>query len=315
MARIVVRSLFRIGVTILLASSVLFWLIHASGDPTQGFLPPGSSPEARDAVRERLGLDQPPGIQYLRFLGNTVTGDFGSSWRDHRPASEAVLARFPATLQLASAAMAIAVVLGIAFGVMSSTVSNRPLRFMVSFVQSVGLGLPVFWFGAMLMLAFAVRLRWLPSSGNDSWRSVILPAITLSAQPGSIIARLVAVNLTSIRRADWVRTAESKGLSPRTIVVRHMLPNVMSPVMAYIGLQMGFLVGGAVVAESLFAWPGVGNLALQAASQRDIPVLHAFVVYTSIAVIGVDALVTVLQRVIDPAASPVQHPGGSHALA
>lgn len=296
----ILKRILQILVTLVLASTVVFVLIHASGDPTQGFMPPGASPEVRDAVRQRLGLDDPIIEQYIRFVGNGLTGNFGDSWSDHQPALAAVLDRLPATLSLAGGALLISLVFGILVGVISASRGSGILLRIVRSFPIVGQAVPTFWLGAMLMLLFAVRLGWLPASGNDSPASIILPAVTLSLQPASIIARLMSTGMQDISRSDYVRTANSKGLSARAVSWRHVFPNALLPVLGYAGLQAGFLIGGTVVIESLFAWPGVGRLALQSATQRDLPVIHAFVSVTAVGVILLNLVVDMIGFAIDP---------------
>lgn len=294
------KRILQMVLTLVLASTVIFVLIHLSGDPTQGFLPAGASPETREATRARLGLDQPIIEQYGRFLKHGMLLDFGDSWRDRQPALDAVLDRLPATLTLAGSALAIAVVGGLVIGVISAASGSNALLNAIRIIPLAGQAVPTFWLGAMLMLIFAVRLGWLPSSGNATPAALVLPALTLAAHPGSIIARLVSTGMRDLDRADFVRTARSKGLPGPVIAIRHVLPNALLPVLAYIGLQAGFLIGGAVVIESVFAWPGIGRLALQSAIQHDLPVIHAFVVVTAIGVILINLVVDVARTVIDP---------------
>lgn len=296
----IAKRITRMILTLVLASTVIFALIHLSGDPTQGFMPAGASPEVRDATRVRLGLDEPIPQQYLRFVTNGLTGNFGDSWRDKQPALDAVLDRLPATLILAGTALVTAIVLGVVVGVISASRRSTVLVSLVRVVPIVGQAVPTFWLGAMLMLLFAVRLGWLPSSGNATPSTLVLPTVTLALHPTAIIARLVSTGMRDLQTSDFVRTARSKGLSPGIIALRHVLPNALLPVLAYIGLQAGFLIGGTVVIESLFAWPGIGRLALQSATQRDLPVIHAFVVVTAAGVILINVIVDVVRLVIDP---------------
>jgi peptide/nickel transport system permease protein len=296
----IAKRILQMILTLTLASTVIFVLIHLSGDPTQGFMPAGASPEVRSATRTRLGLDDPILEQYLPFVANGLTGNFGDSWRDRQPAMDAVLDRLPATLLLAGTALAVVVIGGTVIGVLSASTGSHVLLSAVRIIPVAGQAIPTFWLGAMLMLLFAVKLGWLPSSGSDSPSALVLPALTLASQPGSVIARLVSTGMRELQRSEFVRTAESKGLRPATVAVRHVLPNAILPVLAYVGLQAGFLVGGTVVIESLFAWPGIGRLALQSALERDLPVVHAFVVVTAIGVILINLGVDLIRLMIDP---------------
>jgi len=296
----IAKRIMQLIVTLILASTVIFALIHLSGDPTQGFLPVGASPEVREATRDRLGLDDPMWQQYARFVGNGLTGDFGDSWRDRQLALNAVLDRLPATLLLGSTALVTAVVGGGMLGILSTSVRPRVLLIAVQSVALAGQAIPSFWLGAMFILVFAVRLGWLPSSGEGSATALILPMLTLAAHPGSIIARLIATGMQDVQRSNFVRTAHSKGLPPRAVSVRHIFPNAVLPTLAYVGLQAGYLIGGTVVIESVFAWPGIGRLALQSAVQRDLPVIHAFVVITAVGVCLINLVIDLAAGVIDP---------------
>ncbi len=298
MIQAIATRILQIVATLWLATSAVFAMIHLSGDPTQGFLPPGVSPELREQMRADLGLDQPLLQQYLQFLGRGFRGDFGTSWRDDQPALETVLTRLPATIELSTLALALAIVTGIGYAM----VVNRPgkLRILLNILPSVGQAVPTFWLGAMLMMIFAVRLGWLPSSGRGSNLAIVLPAFTLALHPASTIARLLATSMEDVSRADYVRTARSKGLTHAAVVSSHIAPNAILPAIGYIGLQAGFLIGGTVIVESLFAWPGIGRLALQSALQRDLPVIHAFVVVTAIGVILVNIVTDIVQLLIDP---------------
>lgn len=296
----IAKRILQMILTLILASTVIFVLIHLSGDPTQGFLPAGASPQVREATRERLGLDEPIVVQYGRFLVNGLTFDFGDSWRDRQPALDAVFDRMPATLVLAGSALSIAIVGGLVIGVLSAISGSNAFLILVRIIPLAGQAVPTFWLGAMLMLIFAVRLGWLPSSGNATVSALVLPTLTLAAHPGSIIARLVSTGMRDLGRSDFVRTAQSKGLPGLAIAIRHTLPNAILPVLAYVGLQAGFLVGGAVVIESVFAWPGIGRLALQSAVQHDLPVIHAFVIVTALGVIMINLIVDLIRLLLEP---------------
>lgn len=300
MAGFALRRAIQVLITVTAASTTIFLLIHLSGDPTSGFLAPGSSDEVREAVRMRLGLDQPLAEQYVRFLGHALSGDFGSSWRDRQPALGAVLDRLPATLLLGAVATAIAITGGCALGMAAAMLRPGVLRTAIRVFALGGQAVPAFWLGTIGIVLFAVRLDWLPSSGSEEPLSLVLPAFTLAAQPGSMIARLLQSALLDSRSSSYVAVAHSKGLAPRYVWLRHMLPNAIIPALAYVGLQASLLVGGAIVIESVFAYPGVGRLALQATMDRDVPVMHAFVIVTVVLVSAINVAVDVLAIVLDP---------------
>ncbi|CAN5755135.1 nickel ABC transporter permease subunit NikB [soil metagenome] len=300
MARLALRALAILAGTIYVASSGIFFLIHLSGDPTYGFLPVSTSPEIRESVRNRLGLDQPLVTQYVMFLRDAFTLDFGYSWSLRQPAAEAVLRVFPATLQLALIGTVSAVVVGVVLGVITSARRSGPLEWVLSATTLVGLAIPGFWLGTLLILLFAVELGWFPSSGSAGLRSMVLPIIALTLHPASMIARLVRANMREVESTMYIRTARAKGLPARAVQWRHMLPNAVLPAVAYVGLHAAGLIGGAIVIESVFAWPGVGRMALQAALERDMPVIHAFVVLSAVMVTMVNILVDLTAMAIDP---------------
>jgi peptide/nickel transport system permease protein len=313
MARLALRALATLIGTIFLASSGIFLLIHLSGDPTYGFLPPETSPEVRQAVRDRLGLDEPVWRQYLLFVQDAFTLDFGYSWSLRQPAEHAVVGAFPSTMLLAVLGTVSAVTVGVAAGVAASRRRRGAAEWLASAATLVGLAIPGFWLGTLLILLFAVELRWLPSSGNSGWMSLILPVVALTLHPASVIARLVRANMRDVSGTAWVRTAHSKGLPPRTIRWRHMLPNAVMPAIGYVGLHAAGLIGGAIVIESVFAIPGVGRMALQAAQERDMPVIHAFVIYSAMLVVAINLVVDLLAARVDPRLRTAQ--GVAHAAA
>jgi peptide/nickel transport system permease protein len=300
MIGLVLRGLGRAVLVLVTVATIVFVLVHLSGDPIAGFTPPGASPEQQAVLRHELGLDRSLVTQYGIFLRDASTGDFGDSWRARRPALNLVLTRLPATLRLTLAAIAIAIVVG---GLLAIAAARRPggiVDTLSRLLALLGQATPGFWLGTMLILVFAVRLKWLPSSGDESWRALILPAVTLAVYPAGMIARLLRGGLIEARSADYARTAQSKGLSGAAIVGRHLLPNASVPVLGYLGLQVSFLIGGAVVVESVFAYPGIGRLAMQAVSDRDLPVIQAFVVVIAAFILIVNLVVEVIAAWIDP---------------
>ena len=281
-------------------TTLVFGLIHLSGDPLAGLLPPGSSPEQLAAIRHGYGLDRPLLEQYLGFLGRAARGDFGESWRQGRPALAAVLDRLPATLTLTAGATTLAILLGGGLGIAAGTRPGGAIGPLTAGAATLAQAIPGFWLGTLLILVFAVHLRWLPSSGLDGPRSLILPAVTLAAYPAATIARLLRASLLKTLGQDYVRTARGKGLRPRVVAFRHALPNAALPALAYVGLQTGFLLGGAVVVEAVFAYPGVGQLALGAVADRDLPLIQAFVVVLATLIVAVNLAVETVARAIDP---------------
>ena len=298
--RIVAQRLAFIGLAALAASSAIFVLLHASGDPLAGLLPPGSSPEATASLRRELGLDRPLAAQLVDHLAHTVRGDFGDSWRTERSALATIIDRLPATLLLTGTAILLAVTLGGALGLTAARRAGRWPGRLLDGLALAGQAVPAFWLGTLLIILFAVELRLLPASGGDGPRALVLPALTLAAYPSALIARLLRAELLVARRQPFAQAAEGKGLPSRRVWFGHLLPNAALPALTYVGVQAGFLLGGAVVVESVFAYPGVGQVALQAAAERDIPVIHAFVVVVAILVGIVSLLIDVLTAAIDP---------------
>jgi peptide/nickel transport system permease protein len=293
--RLVAAVAVLIGVT-----SLVFGLLHLGGDPLAALVPPGSSAAQQAALRHGFGLDRPLSEQYLRFVAHATGGDFGQSWRQRRPALDAVIERLPATLLLTAAAMALAIVVGGGLGIAAGMRPGSGVDGVARGLALLGQALPGFWLGTLLILIFAVRLRWLPSSGWDGPASLVLPAVTLAAYPAATIARLLRAGLVETMAADYVRTARGKGLGTGPVVWRHALRNAVLPALAYVGLQAGFLLGGAVVTEAVFAYPGIGQLALGAAADRDLPVVQAFVVVVATLIVGINLVVDTVARWLDP---------------
>lgn len=289
------------GLAVLLGVATLaFALIHLSGDPVTALAPPGASPQDQAALRQRFALDRPLPVQYASFLGKAAQADFGESWSQRRPALTAVRERLPATLALAGAALGIALLIGVPLGIAAGARPRGGIGALASGVALLGQAIPGFWLGTMLILAFAVERRWFPASGYDDPRSLVLPALTLAAYPLATVVRLLRASLAETITGDFVRTARGKGLAASVVLWRHVLPNAALPALAYVGLQIGFLLGGAVVVEGVFAYPGIGRLALQAVADRDLPLIQAIVVTVAALIVGVNLLVDLLAAWIDP---------------
>lgn len=280
--------------------SLTFILLHLAGDPLAGLMPPGATPEVEAQIRHAYGLDRPLPVQYLDFVAAGLHGDFGDSWRQGRPALTAVLERLPNTLMLATLATALAVVAGTGLGVVAAAWPGSLWDGLARLIALLGQAIPAFWLGTMLILFFAVDLHWLPSSGWDGPASLILPALALAAFPAATLTRLVRASLLDVLSADYIRTARAKGLPLRQILFGHALRNAALPALAFTGLQAGFLLGGAVIVEGVFAFPGIGGLALDAVSTRDIPLVAAFVYVVAILIVTVNTLTGIAAAVIDP---------------
>lgn len=278
-----------------------FVLVHLSGDPINVMLEGTIATEEYVAsLRKEFGYDQPLPVQFLRFIEGAVRGDVGTSLRFRQPAMDLVLERLPATIELAVAAMAVALLvavpLGISAAVHRGTLADRACML----VTLLGMSIPLFWLGISLILLLAVKLRWLPAAGRGTLDQLILPAITLATYPMGRIARITRSSLLEVLGLDYVRTARSKGLSERLVIYNHAFRNAMLPVITLVALQFGNLLGGAIVTEAIFSWPGVGQLALQAASTRDLPLVQASVLVTGAIFIVINSVVDLLYGYLDP---------------
>jgi len=281
-------------------SIVIFGLLSVSGDPATIMLPPTASQSEVVDLRRSYGLDEPLHIQYGKFLSRAIRGDFGTSWMYRIPAGKLVLEHFPNTLQLALTALLIAVVIGIPVGIISATREGSIVDVLGLGVGIVGRSMPSFWLGIMLILVFAVTLGWLPTSGKGSIRNLVMPAITLSTGYLAQIVLLVRSGMLDVLREEYIRVAYAKGLRDRVVYLRHAFRNTLIPVVTMVGLSFGRMLGGSIVTETVFAWPGVGRLAVSAVGQRDYPLVQASVILISVWIILSNLVVDVLYAYIDP---------------
>lgn len=280
--------------------TVTFGMLFLAGDPLAGIIPPGASPEIEAQIRQAHGLDRPITEQYLTFIVPAMRGDFGESWRQGRPAMQAVLERLPATIVLALTATVMAAVVGCTLGVMAASAPGSWWDRLARFTALMGQAVPAFWLATLLIIVFAVKLHWLPSSGLTGPIGVLLPALSLAAYPAATLTRLVRATMLDTLATDYVRTARAKGLPRKRVLRDHAFRNAALPALAFTGLQAGFLFGGAVIVESVFAFPGIGTLALDAVFARDIPLVAAFVWVVALLILLVNTLTGVVAAVIDP---------------
>jgi peptide/nickel transport system permease protein len=259
-----------------------------------------ATPEQVAALRQALGLEEPLVTQYARFLGNAVRGDFGVSIRAQRPALPVVLERLPATLLLAAGAFVFAVALGLPIGVISAVKRLSLWDHGSMAVALLGQSMPVFWLGLMLIVVFSVHLGWFPVSGAGGPQHLVLPAVTLGTFLIGLIIRLTRSSMLDVLGQDYVRTARAKGLAEQAVILRHALRNALIPVVTLLGLQLGLLLGGAVITETVFAWPGVGMLTVTAIHQHDYPVVQCAVFISAVLVVTINWAVDVLYHVLDP---------------
>jgi peptide/nickel transport system permease protein len=247
-----------------------------------------------------MGFDRPWYVQYFSFVGKALQGDFGYSFIYHQPAYEIIMDRLPETIKLASFALVISIVFSIPFGVISATRPNTVIDYIVTVLALVGQSVPSFWLGILLILFFGVYLKWLPISGSGSWQQIIMPGITLAAFSLARNMRLTRSSMLDFMQKDFVRTARSKGIPENRVVYLHVLRNSLLPVVTAIGLQMGFLLGGSVITETIFGWPGVGRAIIMAINSKDFYVVQAGVIMMALIFTGVNLLVDIIYSWLDP---------------
>ena len=273
------------------------------GDPVALMLGENARPEQVAALRENLGLDKPLLVRYVIYIGNVLQGDLGRSIRQGTPVIDEIAAVWPNTLQLTLAAMALAVVVGLTTGAISALYPNSFTDGLVRLLSLLGLSMPVFWLGLVLIYFLGYYFRLFPVGGTGTWRHLVLPSLALAAPSVAIISRMTRSTMLEIMREDYVRTARAKGLSERRIVWRHVLRNSLIPVITVIGLQFGQLMGGAVLTETVFAWPGLGRLMVQAIFSRDYILLQGAVLVLALSFVVINTLVDISYAYIDPRVS------------
>jgi len=296
----VARRLLHTALVTLGVVTLVFVALRLSGDPAATMLPGDASVDELRHLRRTLGLDQPLHVQYVAFLGSAVRGDFGESFRHQQPAFGLVLERLPATLELAFAALLLAVVVALPLGIVAALYRGRAADVLAMGFAVVGQATPYFWMGIMLILVVSVELGWLPTSGRGGWPHLILPAVTLGTHFAASLARLTRTSMLEVLGQNFVTTARAKGLGEPRVVLAHALKNAAVPVVTLIGLQFGMLLGGAVVTETIFAWPGVGRLAVQSIFVRDYPVVQAGVLVLALVFVAINLAVDLLYGTLDP---------------
>lgn len=288
-------------VVVLGVCTLVFLLIHlVPGDPVEAMLGENAQVADREALRQALGLDRPLGEQYLDYLQRLARLDLGLSFQDRRPVAAILGERLPATLELTLAALALALTLALPLGVLAARHRGSPLDTGAMGLSLVGISIPNFWLGPLLILVFSLWLGWTPVSGREGPASLILPALTLGTGMAAILARMVRGSILEVLGEDYVRTARAKGLSERRVLWGHALRNAWLPILTLIGLQLGGLLGGAVITETVFAWPGVGSLLVEAIQSRDYPVVQACVLLVSLSYVLVNTLTDLVYGWVDP---------------
>jgi peptide/nickel transport system permease protein len=309
--RFLARRLLHLGPVLLGVSLIVFMVLHlAPGDPAEVMLGANANKEDLDRLRTQLGLDQPLHVQYLTWIGHVLQGDLGRSLWMKRPVLGEVLERFKATILLTGTALLLSTLGGVALGIASATRANSLLDRLSAVASLFGASMPVFWLGIVLMVIFSLWLGWLPASGmyapygggglRDLLAHLVLPAVTLAAASVTIIARLTRATMLETLGQDYVRTARAKGLGERMVVWRHALKNALIPIVTVVGVQAGYLLGGAVLTETVFAWPGVGTLVVQGILARDMPLVQGGVLVIALSFVLVNLAVDTLYAWLDP---------------
>ncbi|MBV7329313.1 ABC transporter permease [Chloroflexi bacterium TSY] len=309
MQQYILRRLLQMVFVLLLFSVVVFTVLRlVPGDPVVAQLGLEASEEAYSQLRAEMGLDKPIYIQYLVWLQDVSQGDFGTSWRSHQSALSLIQRRFPATIWLTLASIVIGLVISVPLGIVSSVRPHSGIALFATFFSLVGIAMPSFWLGLMLLLTLAVTLRWLPPSGYISplvdpvmgLKFLLMPAITLGIALAAPLTRFIRSGMLDVMNADYIRTARAKGLTDRLVILRHALKNAMLSVVTIFGVLLGSLLGGSIITESVFNWPGIGTLLLQAIQQRDYGIVQGVVLFISLIFMTVNLLVDITYAYLDP---------------
>ena len=308
MAHYLTRRLVLLLPMVVLISAVVFWAMRLIPvNPAELMLGPFSTPDQQERAKRELGLDKPIYVQYGIFLGNAVRGDFGRSIKSGKPVTALIKDTLPNTLLLGTIALLIAYAIAIPMGMMAAVRQNTLLDQAAMGFAMLGMAVPHFWLGLLLILVFAVNLHWLPGSGIGTWKHLVLPALTLGLEGTALTSRMTRSSMLEVLRQDYVRVARAKGLRESTVIYRHALRNALIPIISLLGLRLGYLVGGAVVVEAIFAWPGIGRLLVDSILARDYPVVQGVLVMLGLSVIFANLLADVLYAFADPRIKEARH--------
>lgn len=300
MGRYIARSLLQMVPVLFIISLIVFVLVRVTGDPVALMLPESATEEDRQALSIALGLDKPLYTQYAIFLSSAIQGDFGQSFHYGQSALPLVLERLPASFELAAAAMVLAVLMAVPLGIWSAVKRNSFADLLISGISVIGKAMPNFWMGIMFILLFSVTLQWLPVSGRDGIAHLVLPAVTLAVGLAAQMTRLIRSNMLEILNQDYIRTARSKGILEIIVIGKHAFRNGLIPVVTIMGLQFTSLIGGTLITETVFAWPGLGQLLVTSVNNHDMAVVQAAVFVIAIIVIVGNLLTDLSYRLLDP---------------
>jgi len=300
MRRYITRQLVQLVVVIIGISLLAFSILHVIGDPVLLLLPQNAGKEEYERYHKILGLDQPVYIQYWKFVSRAVVGDFGKSWYTSTPAFTLVLERMPPTLYLTFAGLAAAMLIALPLGILAALKRHSFVDTLCTMLAVAGQAMPIFWLGIMLIIVFAVRLKALPASGYGTWQHFLMPAFSLGTFLAPITMRLVRSGVIEVMNMEYIKTARAKGVAERMVVIKHAFRNACIPVITVVGLQFGQLLGGAIVTETVFAWPGVATLTVESIRNQDFPVVQCAVVLLALVIVTVNLIVDVIVGLIDP---------------
>ena len=294
------RQLVQLVVVIVGISVLAFAILHVIGDPVLLLLPQNAGKEEYARYHKLLGLDQPLYVQYWKFPSRAIQGDFVKSWYTDTPAFRLVLQRMPPTIYLTLAGLVMALLIALPLGILAALKRHSFVDNLCTMIAVAGQAMPIFWLGIMLIIIFAVRLKALPASGYGTWQHFLMPAFTLGAFLAPLTMRLVRSGVIEIMNMEYIKTARAKGLSERMVVIKHAFRNACIPVITVLGLQFGQLLGGAIVTETVFAWPGVATLAVESIRNQDFPVVQCAVVLLALIIVSINFLVDMIVGLIDP---------------
>jgi ABC-type dipeptide/oligopeptide/nickel transport system permease component len=296
----VLRQVVQLVVVVIGISILSFGILYVLGDPVLLLLPQNAGKEEYERYHRLLGLDKPLYVQYWKFASKAVQGDFGKSWYADTPAFRLVLERMPPTLYLTAAGLATALLIALPLGILAALKRHSFLDNLCTAVAVAGQAVPIFWLGIMLIIIFAVRFKALPASGYGTWQHFLMPAFCLGAFLAPITMRLVRSGVVEVMNMEFIKTARAKGVGERTVVIKHAFRNACIPVITVLGLQFGQLLGGAIVTETVFAWPGVATLAVDSIRNQDFPVVQCSVVLLALLIVSINFVVDMIVALIDP---------------
>jgi peptide/nickel transport system permease protein len=296
----ILRRLYQALFVLLGVMTIVFFLLHLSGDPTQLLLPIDATSQERSAYRESMGFNDPLPVQYFHYLVNVVQGDLGYSYRHAEPVLGLILERIPATFQLTVTSLALALLVAVPLGVVAAVKRGTAIDSTAMMFALLGQATPVYWLGLLLILLFSVHLGWLPSGGRGGLETLILPAFTLAVFSMARIARITRSGMLDVLSQDYIRTARAKGIVERIVIFKYALRNASIPLVTVVGLEFGVLLGGAVITETVFSWPGVGRFAIDSIFARDYPIVQGIVLLLSGIFVLINLLVDILYTYLDP---------------